>query len=255
MTRPRGSPLPPRATSRLRDPVEMPATSLLTASPSFMIDPWPNSFSMAARVFCSSFSVAAMGGPFARSRGCSGWAYINRNGARMRGRWRRSFGPAREVTAAGPSGILTPEEDSMSAVLTAPPATKLTPDDLLRLPDGGKGYELVDGELKELNVSFLSSFVAGQTYFALRTHVGTSRLGWVSPEGTSFRCFPDDENRVRRADTAFHRLGRLTADQARAEGHCTVVPDLVVEVVSPRDLAYEVDEKRIEWQEAGAQLV
>jgi len=143
----------------------------------------------------------------------------------------------------------------MSAVLTAPPATKLTPDDLLHLPDGGKGYELVDGELKELNVSFLSSFVAGQTYFALRTHVGTSRLGWVSPEGTSFRCFPDDENRVRRADTAFHRLGRLTADQARAEGHCTVVPDLVVEVVSPRDLAYEVDEKRIEWQEAGAQLV
>jgi Uma2 family endonuclease len=143
----------------------------------------------------------------------------------------------------------------MSAVLTAPPAAKFTPDDLLRLPDGGKGYELVDGELKELNVSFLSSFVAGQTYFALRTHVGTSRLGWVSPEGTSFRCFPDDENRVRRADTAFHRLDRLTADQARAEGHCTVVPDLVVEVVSPRDLAYEVDEKRIEWQEAGAQLV
>ena len=31
----------------------------------------------------------------------------------------------------------------MSAVLTAPPAKKLTPDDLLRLPDQGMGFELV----------------------------------------------------------------------------------------------------------------
>jgi Uma2 family endonuclease len=35
----------------------------------------------------------------------------------------------------------------------------------------------------------------------------------------------------------------------------TVVPDLVVAVVSPNDLANEVNEKRIEWLEAGAQLV
>jgi Uma2 family endonuclease len=139
----------------------------------------------------------------------------------------------------------------MSAVLPAPAGAKFTPDDLLRL----KGFELVDGELKELNESFLSSFVAGQSYFQLQIHVGPHRLGWVSPEGTSFRCFPDDENRVRRADTAFHRLDRLTADRATAEGHCTVVPDLVVEVVSPNDLAYEVNEKRIDWLEAGVRLV
>lgn len=143
----------------------------------------------------------------------------------------------------------------MSAMLTAPPAAKFSPDDLLRLPDQGKGYELVNGELQELKVSTLSSYVAGEVYGVLRDYVKPRRLGWCFPEGTSFRCFPDDENRVRRADTAFHRLDRLTADQAQAEGHCTVVPDLVVEVVSPRDLAYEVDEKRVEWQEAGAQLV
>jgi Uma2 family endonuclease len=142
----------------------------------------------------------------------------------------------------------------MSATLTPAPAA-VTPDDLLRMPDHGLGFELVDGELKELNVSFLSSFVAGQTYFYLQSHVGSRRLGWVSPEGTSFRCFPDDENRVRRADTAFHRLDRLTAEQAQAEGHCTVVPDLVVEVVSPNDLADEVNTKRIEWLDAGAQIV
>ena len=143
----------------------------------------------------------------------------------------------------------------MSATLPAAPQTRLTPDDLLRLPDGGRGFELVDGELRVLNVSFLSSYVAGETHGVLRDHVKPRGLGWVSPEGTSFRCFPDDPDRVRRADVAFHRLNRLTAEQARAEGHCTVVPDLVVEVVSPNDLAYEVNEKRMEWQEAGAQLV
>jgi Uma2 family endonuclease len=143
----------------------------------------------------------------------------------------------------------------MSAVLTAPPAKIFTPDDLLRLPDGGRGFELVDGELKELKVSFLSSFVAGEAYGQLRDHVKARQLGWVSPEGTSFRCFPDDEGRVRRADTAYHRLDRLTAAQAIREGFCSVVPDLVVEVVSPNDLAYEVNEKLNEWLDAGAQMV
>jgi Uma2 family endonuclease len=143
----------------------------------------------------------------------------------------------------------------MSAVLTAPAAPKLTPDDLLDMPDQGKGFELVDGQLKELNVSYQSSYVAGEIYFHLRSHVGSRGLGWVAPEGTSFRCFPDEPNRVRRAGTSFHALHRLTEAQAMSEGHCTIVPDLVVEVVSPNDLADEVNEKRIEWLEAGAALV
>jgi Uma2 family endonuclease len=143
----------------------------------------------------------------------------------------------------------------MSAVLTAPPANKLTPDDLFRLPDRGKGFELVDGELQELNVSFLSSFMAGRLFLQLALYVESNKLGWVSPEGTSFRCFPDDPDRVRRADTAFHVLGRLTEAQVTTEGHCTVVPDLVVEVVSPNDLADEVNQKRVEWLAAGAKLV
>src|SRR5215218_9127685 len=105
----------------------------------------------------------------------------------------------------------------MSAVLTAPPAPKLTPDDLLLMPDRGKGFELVGGVLKELNVSFLSTYVAGRVFARLNAHVEPANLGWVSPEGTSFRCFPDDPTKVRRADTAFHRLARLTAAQATAE--------------------------------------
>lgn len=144
----------------------------------------------------------------------------------------------------------------MSATtIEAPPVAAITPDDLLRLPDRGKGLELVHGELKELNASFLSSYVAGRVFARLNAHVESRNLGWVSPEGTSFRCFPDDRTRVRRADTAFHRLERLTAAQATTEGHCVTVPDLVVEVVSPNDLADDVNGKRVEWLEAGAALV
>ena len=131
----------------------------------------------------------------------------------------------------------------------------VTPEDLLHMPDGGKGLELVHGEIKELNVSFLSSFLAGEFYAILRDFVRPHKLGWVVPEGTSFRCFPFDRNRVRRADTAFIAFARITRDQVLSEGHCTVVPDLVVEVISPNDLAGEVNQKVQEWQQAGVRLV
>lgn len=144
----------------------------------------------------------------------------------------------------------------MTALLTAPPPVKkLTADDLLAMPDQGKGFELVGGKLKELNVSYLSSFVAGRIFARLSDHVEQKNLGWLSPEGTSYRCVPDEPDKVRRADTAFHRLERLTVTQAKREGHCTVVPDLVVEVVSPNDLSYDVNEKCIEWLDAGARMV
>lgn len=143
----------------------------------------------------------------------------------------------------------------MATVLTEAPTRKFTPDDLLRLPDGGKGFELVDGELKERNESYLSSFTAGRAFNRLSNFVEVNNLGWVSPEGTSYRCFPDDPDKVRRADVSFHALARFTPQQAATEGFCTVVTDLVVEVISPNDLAYDVNEKRIEWLAAGAQLV
>jgi Uma2 family endonuclease len=143
----------------------------------------------------------------------------------------------------------------MTALLTAPPQTTLTPDDLLRMPDEGQGFELVDGKLVKLNVSYLSSFVAGNVLALLTAHIRPKNLGWVSSVGVSFRCFPDAPNKVRRADVSFHQLDRLTPDQARAEGHCTVVPDLVVEVVSPNDLSNAVNEKRADWFATGARLV
>jgi Uma2 family endonuclease len=139
----------------------------------------------------------------------------------------------------------------MSTVTTP----EVTPEDLLRMPDGGKGYELVDGQLKELNVSAESSHVAGEMLFALKAHVRPTGLGYVFPADASFQCFPDAPKKVRRPDVAFVARGRLSDETYRQAGHCPACPDLVVEVLSPNDYAAEVNRKIREWLAAGVRLV
>jgi len=138
---------------------------------------------------------------------------------------------------------------------TATPPAVITPDDLLRMPDGGKGFELVNGELKELNVSKESSHIAGEIYLRIKRFCDANQPAWVFPEGTSYRCFADDPGRVRRPDTSLIALARMTAAQYYEDGHCPIVPDLAVEVISPTDVADEVAGKIEEWLAAGVKLL
>jgi Uma2 family endonuclease len=128
------------------------------------------------------------------------------------------------------------------------------PEDLLTMPDGDR-FELVDGQLVERKMSKWSSYVAGSTFHRLRNHSDAHRLGWVYPEGTSYQCFPDDPKRVRRPDVSFIRLDRMSSEEAMSEGHVRIVPDLAVEVISPNDLAYDIDEKVDEYETAGVKLI
>ena len=139
--------------------------------------------------------------------------------------------------------------------MSAVAAPAVTPDDLLRMPDEGRGFELVDGELRGTEVSNESSFVGGQVLYAVMDHVRPRGLGYVFMADNSFRCFPDDPDRVRRADVSFVSAARMTPAQYRQKGHCPICPDLVVEVVSPNDLMSDVTEKRMEWLAAGVGLV
>lgn len=135
-------------------------------------------------------------------------------------------------------------------------ATKMqyTPEDLLTMPDGDS-YELVNGELVERNMSYWSSFIGSIISYLLNAYCFESKRGWVAASDASFQCFPDDPQKVRRADVSFIRLDRLTSAMATAKGHMPLAPDLAVEVVSPGDLYYEVDAKTEEWLAAGVQLV
>ena len=128
-----------------------------------------------------------------------------------------------------------------------------TPDDLLAMPDGG-AYELVNGQLVERRMSEESSWVAGEVYGRLREIVRGSNLGWVFPEGTGYQCFREDPGRVRKPDASFVRRDQLP-DGPVGTGYTRVPPDLAVEVVSPHDLAYEVENKIEEWLAAGVRQV
>lgn len=138
---------------------------------------------------------------------------------------------------------------------TVAASREITPDDLLRMEDQGKGFELVNGELKELPVSRKSSRVAGLFCTHLENYCFAHQPAWLFPENTSFQCFPDDPRRVRRPDTSLILHSRMTAEEYDEGGHCPIVPDLVVEVISPNDVADEVEEKIAEWLAAGVRLL
>lgn len=59
---------------------------------------------------------------------------------------------------------------------------------------------------------------------------------------STVQCFPDEPKKIRRTDASFVRAERFSL-QLLAEGFLTICPDLAAEVLSPNDLAYEIDEK------------
>jgi Uma2 family endonuclease len=133
----------------------------------------------------------------------------------------------------------------------ADPVARFTPDDLLRI-DGEGLYELVDGQLIEKHMSYL----AGKTTFTLGTKLYTYTqmhdLGDLLSE-TTFQCFPEKPGSVRRPDIAFIAKDRAPADPG--EGHIHVAPDLIVEIISPSDRIYELDEKLADYRSAAVKLV
>jgi Uma2 family endonuclease len=135
----------------------------------------------------------------------------------------------------------------------APPKPEITPDELLSMPDG-KRYELVDGKLVERNVGWDSSWIAGRLHHLLSTFCDSHGGGWVAPSDASYQCFFDEPKKVRRPDVSFIRTERLPASN-RPQGHCSIAPDLAVEVISPRDLYSRVEAKVDEYLQAGTPLV
>jgi Uma2 family endonuclease len=119
---------------------------------------------------------------------------------------------------------------------------RYTPEDLLAMPDG---------QLVERNMGAESSWIALQINRYLGNYAEASQHGLVLGPDCGYQIFPDDPNQVRFPDGSFIRSGRLPND-ALPRGHIRVVPDLVLEVVSPNDLAWEVDMKVTEYLQAGA---
>ena len=128
-----------------------------------------------------------------------------------------------------------------------------SPEELLNLPDGPR-YELIDGQLVERKMGARTSLVAASIIHLLRQHAHTHGLGLIFATDCGYQIFANQPGRVRFPDASFIRRGRLPNDEP-PEGHVRTVPDLVVEVVSPNDLAEELEAKVEDYLQAGVSLM
>jgi len=129
----------------------------------------------------------------------------------------------------------------------------LTADDLLAMPDDGKYYELVRGELVEMPPpGFMHEFVVAQFIMLFGNFVRSRDLGIVT--GGPGIYIEQDPDTVRAPDCAFVSHGRIAGPLPDRGYVFGLIPDLVVEVVSPD---YSVAEARVRaqmWLDAGARL-
>lgn len=140
------------------------------------------------------------------------------------------------------------------AATTQPPTQPMTAEELLRLPNDGKRYQLVRGELRTMSPpDFRHGEIAGNIYAALRAYVRSKGLGRTSVGDPGFLLARNPDT-VLAPDAAF-----LSADQAPPgdlpRGFWKGAPTLAVEVVSPNDTAYEVEEKVEDWLALGCAMV
>jgi Uma2 family endonuclease len=130
----------------------------------------------------------------------------------------------------------------------------LTAEEFEALPDDGKRYELIDGELRamaptvnwhgevEINLGTL-----------LNVHVRSQELGRLSC-GEVLYIVRRNPDRVRAADIAFIRQERVPSLEAR-QHIMEVIPDLVVEILSKHDTVEQISGKIDDWLGAGVQML
>jgi Uma2 family endonuclease len=128
-----------------------------------------------------------------------------------------------------------------------------TPEDLLAMPDG-KSYELVDGQLVERKLGMESSWVATRLLSRLERFCEEHGLGWTFQSDNGYQCFPHEPALVRKPDVSFVRFGRFPGG-VLPKGWAKIPPDLVVEVLSPNETAYELDDKLEDYERVGVPLI
>lgn len=128
--------------------------------------------------------------------------------------------------------------------------TTYTADDIYQLSLQGKHYELLNGRLLEMTPTKQThGEVAGEFLRLIANFVRPKKLGAVYAAETGF-ALPNGN--VLAADVSFTVKTRI---QPEGKGFTTVVPDLVVEVVSPGNSDSEVQEKIEAYFSAGVRVV
>ena len=117
-------------------------------------------------------------------------------------------------------------------------------------------YEIIDGQRVELPpMSILANRVASRLMGKLGLFLDGNPLGEALMETLVRLPLPVDRNR--RPDLAFVSAQRIAEapPQPGSDNAWDIVPELMVEVVSPHDLVGEIMERLDEYWAAGTQLV
>ena len=134
----------------------------------------------------------------------------------------------------------------------------LTTADLLAIPDDGRRRWLIQGELREQEVttrnrfhSITMAFLTGELYVWLRTRSEPKGVIVCGEAGVRLPGEPETTVGVDVAYVPPDVMVRQTDETTLIEG----VPALIVEILSPTDKVEEIDEMIAAYQRAGVPLV
>ena len=128
----------------------------------------------------------------------------------------------------------------------------LTPEDVERAGErDGKLYELVDGELKEKSVGTAALLIAGLIIQRLNSLYYPEK-GFAVAEAMTY-CF-GRPNHGRKPDVVFAWRHHFPEGKVPT-GDLMITPDLVVEVLSPSNTGFDLEEKLADYLSAGIPLV
>lgn len=128
-------------------------------------------------------------------------------------------------------------------------------DELFAMEDEGIAFELdAEGHLEERAMGARSSHVGGRTLVKLTLWSDDGDRGAVFPADISLALWPEFPKMLRRSDVCFVSQNRLPEGDITS-GVLRVAPELVVEVVSPHDIADVLERKIAEYFDAGVRLI
>jgi Uma2 family endonuclease len=134
------------------------------------------------------------------------------------------------------------------------PVRWMTAEELFRMPRDGRKRELVKGELRVMPpTGFEHGAITSNVTAPLHQHVKANQLGVVVAAETGYFIAREPDT-VRAPDVSFVSQDRIEQIGVTKK-FFPEAPDLAVEVLSPGDTVYEVDEKIEEWLESGVKLV
>ncbi len=126
--------------------------------------------------------------------------------------------------------------------------------DEIPIPEGSRYAEIVDGRPVEKPLMGAATDHLMVCLIMSMARAGLSNQGLFFGSTSGYQIFADNPRRVRIPDLSFIRKGRLPGNKPPRRGYLKIVPDLVVEFVSPNDNAENVEIRLNDFLTAGVPL-